>query len=640
MTPEEFDINFDFDNNYGEDPNADKCSFDDDFDLDAALARELGPDFERLFEEEYAASQAALNAQVAAAKDMMEATQIRLEIGHEDADESIDEEEPEEDDGPKEAEEIRENPILGGFMDFDDDEEEPEEEFDDPDEDLSSLFTAATSGRASFFDEEAEPVAEEEPDEEPTEKKGLGALVDKIDFAAIGAFCGAAGAVIKDNAQRFTSALKECKPGKMDRKAKRRFKDDVLPVLIGGAALVVCLVFIVGALSRGPSLEERQQAALQESIAQAEAEAKAAAEIEKILTDAAAHAMVYDYQAAIDTLDSYKTEERPLTDEMTYARAEYAEVVNNLVIWDDPTAIPNLSFHVLIEDSGRAYADALAGSYKTNFVTTGQFASILEQLYSNGFVLVNLDSCLTENGGAATVQPVYLPAGKKPIMITETLVNYFAYMVDGNEDGIPDAEGAGFANKLVLEGGEIKASYIDAQGNELVGDYDLVPILNSFISEHPDFSYRGAKAILAVTGEEGVFGWRTTGGDEATIAGAREVVAALQGSGYQIACNSYANLNYGSTSVDEIKADLASWEKDVKPILGEVDILVIARGGEMTPGSSRFESAQQVGFRYILDAGTQGSSLENGMFYQNRTMVTGASLSAGEHVAYFTLTSE
>ena len=171
MTPEEFDINFDFDNTYGEDPNADKCSFDDDFDLDAALARELGPDFERLFEEEYAASQAALNAQVAAAKDMMEATQIRLEIGHEDADESIDEDEPEEDDGPKEAEQIRENPILGGFMDFDDDEEESEEEFDDPDEDFSSLFTAATSGRASSLTRKPSPWQKRSPMRSPRRKR-------------------------------------------------------------------------------------------------------------------------------------------------------------------------------------------------------------------------------------------------------------------------------------------------------------------------------------------------------------------------------------------------------------------------------------------------------------------------------------
>ena len=32
-------------------------------------------------------------------------------------------------------------------------------------------------------------------------------------------------------------------------------------------------------------------------------------------------------------------------------------------------------------------------------------------------------------------------------------------------------------------------------GTVSAGSYDLVPILNDFIDEHPDFSYKGAKAI-------------------------------------------------------------------------------------------------------------------------------------------------
>ena len=31
-------------------------------------------------------------------------------------------------------------------------------------------------------------------------------------------------------------------------------------------------------------------------------------------------------------------------------------------------------------------------------------------------------------------------------------------------------------------------AYIDAEGNTLYGEYDLMPILESFIKEHPDFS--------------------------------------------------------------------------------------------------------------------------------------------------------
>ncbi len=81
-------------------------------------------------------------------------------------------------------------------------------------------------------------------------------------------------------------------------------------------------------------------------------------------------------------------------------------------------------------------------------------------------------------------------------MLTETMVNYFEYMVDSNNDGVADAGGAGFANKLVLdENGDIKAQYIDSSNNTLTGNYDFVPILEDFIKAHPDFSYRGARAI-------------------------------------------------------------------------------------------------------------------------------------------------
>ena len=637
MTPEEFDINFDFDKIYGDDSQTDKCSFDDDFDLDAALERELGPDFDRLFEEEYAAAQAALNAQAEAEKEAREdmaATRVRLAIGHEDREDfegPVEEEDDDEFDAPREAPEIRRNPIFG-FVDFNDEEEAradaEEEEDEDPDEDLSAIFTAVTSNRENFFEEEAEPVAEEEPEVAAEEKK---VRMPKVDLADVKARLAPIGAAVKDNAQRFVSALKECKPGKMDRKAKRRFKDDVLPVLIGGAALVVCMVFVIGSLNRNHNSEDRKQAALEASIAQAEAEAAAAAEIKNTLSAAAEQAANYNYQAAIDTLDAYKTADRDLTEEMAIARAEYAEIVNTLVVWDDPAAIPNLSFHVLIADPDRAYADALASSYKSNFVTTEQFSDILDQLYAGGYVLVNLDSCLTETAeGKPTVHPIYLPEGKKPIMITETLVNYFAYMVDSDKDGSPDKGGAGFANKLVLQGGKVLADYVDADGNQDTGDYDLVPILNAFIEAHPDFSYRGAKAILAVTGEEGIFGYRTA-------ADAAEVVAALRADGYQIASNSYANLNYGTTSMEEINADLTKWKNNVAPVLGDVDILVVARGGEMPTGTSRFQTVRDAGFCYILDAGSEGTALKDGFFYQNRIMVLGSQLGSAAYAEYFTL---
>ena len=48
-------------------------------------------------------------------------------------------------------------------------------------------------------------------------------------------------------------------------------------------------------------------------------------------------------------------------------------------------------------------------------------------------------------------------------MITETMVNYFNYMVDSNKDNEPDAGGDGFAYRLIVDSnGDIKAQMVDS----------------------------------------------------------------------------------------------------------------------------------------------------------------------------------
>lgn len=37
----------------------------------------------------------------------------------------------------------------------------------------------------------------------------------------------------------------------------------------------------------------------------------------------------------------------------------------------------------------------------------------------------------------------------------------------------------------------------------------MVPLIDRFVEKHPDFSYRGAKGILALTGYNGILGYRT-----------------------------------------------------------------------------------------------------------------------------------
>ena len=71
-------------------------------------------------------------------------------------------------------------------------------------------------------------------------------------------------------------------------------------------------------------------------------------------------------------------------------------------------------------------------------------------------------------------------------------------------------DGDGYASRLVLdENGDVKTEYIEDYGSVSVGDYYMVPLLDAFINEHPDFSYHGRKGMLAMTGYDGVLGYRT-----------------------------------------------------------------------------------------------------------------------------------
>lgn len=435
-------------------------------------------------------------------------------------------------------------------------------------------------------------------------------------------------------------------PRRRRRKSRSQiFKEVYLPPLLVCVCLILVLTFVIGSLSnvieRRRIDKQNQQSQLDASISEAE---QIAAQGEQILVEAEELAASYDYDKAIEKLESIgDLTQHP---EVAAKRAEYETAKNSLVEYKDPTLIPNLSFHVLIEDMARAKQDVeLGGSYNKNFVTTGEFSKILNQLYSNGYVLVDFNSFVAANSDLDgnqkfMIDPILLPEGKKPVMLTETMVNYFEYMVDSDGDHKADAKGDGFANKLVVDGnGDIKAEYIDAAGQTLVGNYDFVPILEDFIAQHPDFCYRGARAILAVTGHEGVFGYRCNTSYISTIsqqyydeqvAGAKAIASALRDKGYTIACFTYKNDAYGKLSVAQIQADMQSWTSQVVNVIGPVDTFVFARASRLTEygaNSNAFQVMYTSGFRYyISNDATPYTEVNDTYVRQNRLMVTGENM--------------
>ncbi len=446
---------------------------------------------------------------------------------------------------------------------------------------------------------------------------------------------------------------------KTKKQAIREFKNVQLPLIIASVAALLIVCFVINAIVLAvQARKEKNQAAIDASISVQNEEQRVEGEVKALLDEAAVLAAGYDYDAAIEKLDSFTGQKDKYTD-LQRMRAQYVQNQSQMKAWEDPSKIANLSFHMLIADPARAFGDQKFGkSYNTNFVTTEEFSQILDQLHANGYVLVNFDSFVEEvvgDDGHVTYKkkPIYLPDGKKPIMLTETMVNYFAYMIDSDGDGVADKGGDGFASRLVVDSnGEIKAEMVDAEGNTVVGNYDLVPILNDFIKAHPDFSYRGARATLAVTGHEGVFGYRTNKAVqtknqafyEEQVAGAKQIVEALRAGGYKIACYSYANKSYGNgTSATDIKDDLQKWNEEVTPVLGNVDILVYAKGSDISGAGSysgsKYDVLRDAGFRYFVgSANAPWAEVNDQYVRQQRIMVTGSRMahSSSQFIDYFT----
>ncbi len=439
-------------------------------------------------------------------------------------------------------------------------------------------------------------------------------------------------------------------PRRKKRSQMQVFKEAYLPTIIVGVALLLIIIFIIGSVSRG--IQKRQDeidASIAESVSIEEEMQRLNALAESLIADAQKLASQYDYAGAIAVLDTFSGDMRQYPN-LTAKRTELVAAQDSMRAWSDPSQVLNLSFQLLIADSDRAYADKNYGTaYNKNFVTTTEFTKILSQIYENGYILVSLDDFLTTettDTGAVIykAKTLYLPEGKKPLVLTQTNVNYNTYMIDSDGDKLPDAGGAGFASRLILDSnGKITCEMVDSSGQTVTGAYDLVPILDSFVEQHPDFSYKGAKAILAVTGYDGLFGYRTnaeakkqfgSAAYDTAVADAGNIAAALRNSGYDIACYTYDNIGYGSSSKTQIEADLSGWTAEVLPILGNVDILAFAQNSDISEKDKaytgeKYNVLNDAGFRYFLGFCTDGvswSSVSDNYVRIGRILVTGANM--------------
>lgn len=284
----------------------------------------------------------------------------------------------------------------------------------------------------------------------------------------------------------------------------------------------------------------------------------------KVLTTAKTRATQYDYDGAISLLQNDNAYVRNV--HFQEAAEKYQKKKDKCVAWS-PEQVTHIFYHSLIVDTSKAFdGDYKQDGYNQVMTTMEEFNKITQIMYDEGYVMVNLyDLAGLDENGNMKAKEIYLPKGKTPFVLSQDDVCYYH-----------SQDGDGIATKLVVdEDGKVRNEYVQDDGSTVVGDYDVVPLIDRFVEEHPDFAYHGHKGIVALTGYNGILGYRTdisyqTRPDdlnddkkawlnahpdfdlETERAGAKEVADAMKAEGWTFASHTWGHKNMSTVSMEQV----------------------------------------------------------------------------------------
>ncbi len=303
---------------------------------------------------------------------------------------------------------------------------------------------------------------------------------------------------------------------------------------------------------------------------------------------------------------------------------------SNYVAWGTDQVVEHIFFHPVVAYPQWGFQDCPSTESQKKglddwMVTVDEYNKILQSIYDNGYIIVNMNdvwSEYTDENGTPRMQrnTLMLPPDKKPLIISYDDVNYYDYMLQ-----------QGFTSKLVIgDDGDIWAECTDPYTKEtfLTQDLDAITILDKFVKEHPDFSLNGAKGCLALTGYQGILGYRTqtdrtlSESEQAAWEVQRQqerkavapIIARMKETGWYFGSHTFGHINLSKRSMASVQDDTQRWLDEVGSLVGETSLLFYPHGARPDGGDDvkqtgpEFQYLQSVGFRVFASVGIESYS--------------------------------
>lgn len=341
---------------------------------------------------------------------------------------------------------------------------------------------------------------------------------------------------------------------------------------------------------------------------------------QETITQAERLAAAYDYDAAITLLGTIEGYD---SDSEIQEKIRSCEAAREACVPVNMEEVTHVFYHTLVVDPNRAFAnqdkDPQAVGNNQWMTTISEFEKITQEMYDRGYVIVGIHDLIqtvTDENGNVTYQPaqIMLPPGKRAYVLSQDdLCYYHSY------------DNYGYAARMLIgPDGRPTCEYIEEDGTHRTGPYDVVPLLDAFIEAHPDASYRGAKGIIALTGYNGILGYRTDNSYldingnlnedkkqwlrehpdfdiEQERAGAKQVADALKADGWEFASHTWGHIRIGDASLERLMGDTQKWRENVEPIVGPVDTIIFAHGQDLGEWGAYDEGNAK--YRYLREQG-------------------------------------
>lgn len=224
------------------------------------------------------------------------------------------------------------------------------------------------------------------------------------------------------------------------------------------------------------------------------------------------------------------------------------------------------------------------------YLTSKEFQNLLNELYINNYILIDVDNIIEINENITTKKDLYLPKDKKPIILLFNNINYYE-----NENH--------FVDKIIIDGKNDVATFSSKQTekNQVSYTADFLPILENFIKENKDFSFKNAKGIISFDKSGSIFGYNINKSNpnlSQETANLKKLVSHLKELNYKFAYGIF-NENYYNFTNDELLDELINLKENILPNFNNLSIFI----SPFSPNKSNnfYTELNNLGFKIFID---------------------------------------